>query len=393
MPDVSKLNLDGTSYKIKDDDARKYLVVVNNTSQDATKVNITTSDDTVELALQSDLSLLTDKRFVIIGDSYAEGYTPDSSVSTPWPTLFRNYMGLASSDCVVEYRGGAGFVANSQGKNFNDLLNDVVVTSPATVTDVLVAGGYNDINQNITNIINAINTFVTNAKSKFPNAKVHIADIAGTKSGTGIYSLHTLPIKYMQGAINAGASFISGTEYCLHDYYRSFSSDGVHPNQFGHSNIAYALINYFKGSSPQTVYEYTSIGISDSAFSSNNVSSGFAGCGVNNVIEVSNKQAVGFTNSSGINMGIADGNTLYDLGALTAGCIYGNAYNTNAISTTVRFVNSGTAYVAPANLVFKNGHLYIATRIQDANGSPIALSSVTSINIYRFSAAFNALMC
>ena len=55
MPDVSKLNLDGTTYKIKDDDARKYLVVVNNTSQDATKVNITTSDDVVELALQSDL--------------------------------------------------------------------------------------------------------------------------------------------------------------------------------------------------------------------------------------------------------------------------------------------------------------------------------------------------
>lgn len=55
MPDVSKLNLDGVSYKIKDDDARKYLVVVNNTSQDATKVNITTSDNVVELVTEDEL--------------------------------------------------------------------------------------------------------------------------------------------------------------------------------------------------------------------------------------------------------------------------------------------------------------------------------------------------
>lgn len=55
MPDVSKLNLDGTSYDIKDDAARKYLVVVNNTSQPATKVNITTSENTIDIVTQDDL--------------------------------------------------------------------------------------------------------------------------------------------------------------------------------------------------------------------------------------------------------------------------------------------------------------------------------------------------
>lgn len=84
MPDVSKLRLDDVAYDIKDDNARKYLVVVNNTSQDATKVNITTSEDTVELALQSDLdsainniSYLNGKHIVAYGDSsgtYANNY-------------------------------------------------------------------------------------------------------------------------------------------------------------------------------------------------------------------------------------------------------------------------------------------------------------------------------
>ena len=38
MPDVSKLRLDGTSYDIKDDNARKYLVMVNEEPVSATKV-------------------------------------------------------------------------------------------------------------------------------------------------------------------------------------------------------------------------------------------------------------------------------------------------------------------------------------------------------------------
>lgn len=81
MPDVSKLNLDGTTYKIKDDDARKYLVVVNNTSQDATKVNITTSDNQIELALQSDLNAVNNSLNTRISNEASARAASDTNLS------------------------------------------------------------------------------------------------------------------------------------------------------------------------------------------------------------------------------------------------------------------------------------------------------------------------
>lgn len=56
MPDVSKLRLDNVSYDIKDDNARKYLVMVNEEPVSATKVVIETGEEEgVELALQEDI--------------------------------------------------------------------------------------------------------------------------------------------------------------------------------------------------------------------------------------------------------------------------------------------------------------------------------------------------
>lgn len=56
MPDVSKLRLDDVTYNIKDDNARKYLVMVNEEPVSATKVVIETGEeDEIELALQEDV--------------------------------------------------------------------------------------------------------------------------------------------------------------------------------------------------------------------------------------------------------------------------------------------------------------------------------------------------
>lgn len=57
MPDVSKLRLDNVTYDIKDDNARKYLVMVNEEPVSATKMVIETDEeaDGIELAYQKDV--------------------------------------------------------------------------------------------------------------------------------------------------------------------------------------------------------------------------------------------------------------------------------------------------------------------------------------------------
>lgn len=54
MADVSKLRLDDVTYDIKDDNARKYLVMVNEEPVSATKVYITTNSDSIELVTVDD---------------------------------------------------------------------------------------------------------------------------------------------------------------------------------------------------------------------------------------------------------------------------------------------------------------------------------------------------
>ena len=59
MADVSKLRLDNVTYDIKDDNARKYLVMVNEEPVGATKMVVRTSGDAIELAYQKDLDGLS----------------------------------------------------------------------------------------------------------------------------------------------------------------------------------------------------------------------------------------------------------------------------------------------------------------------------------------------
>lgn len=56
MADVSKLRLDNVTYDIKDDNARKYLVMVNEEPVSATKMVVTSSSDIIELATTDEVS-------------------------------------------------------------------------------------------------------------------------------------------------------------------------------------------------------------------------------------------------------------------------------------------------------------------------------------------------
>lgn len=56
MADVSKLRLDNVAYDIKDDAARKYLVVINDEPVSATKMVVTSSSDVVELVTENELT-------------------------------------------------------------------------------------------------------------------------------------------------------------------------------------------------------------------------------------------------------------------------------------------------------------------------------------------------
>ena len=183
---------------------------------------------------------------VTIGDSYGRGEGSGTiGKYTPWTTLIKNYLGLTENvNYWTNSLGGAGFKVALQGKNFNQLLNDLSETMTEqnrnTVGKILVAGGYND-NSNI--YPEDLTDFFNTAKLKFPNAIVYVACIGwGTDRQlvTNIFN-NTVP-SYSKGAALNGGVYIVNSEYSLHNY-TWFDADGIHPNNDGQKNIAEMLVN------------------------------------------------------------------------------------------------------------------------------------------------------
>ena len=179
MPDVSKLNLDGVSYDIKDDAARKYVVVVNNTSQDATKVNITTSDDEIELVTEDEL--------------IATKQTIESNVSTQVGVIQSNLNAeisnrtsadtTLSTEIAVERSRIDNIAALPSGSTSGDaeLLDIRVKANGATASSAgnAVREQINEVNNSIINGLNNIKLFVPSWSHGYYDGS------DGNKKGTG----------------------------------------------------------------------------------------------------------------------------------------------------------------------------------------------------------------
>ena len=235
--------------------------------------------------LKFKMNLVTNKKYIMIGDSYAEGYTPDGNV-TSWCENVKSFLGLNNDNCIIKYLGGSGFCATVNDRNFITLLDEV--NADNSVTDIIVCGGYNDRSYDYSQIGTAINNFKTLANTKFPNAKIHVGFIGWTTNSTNLYSLYQTCDNYIRQCTNKGIHFLTNCQYSLHDY-NLFSSDGIHPNSSGSytlgTKIAEAVIN----GSCDVIGVYNNIHIKNlnSAISSQNLTDTL-GCQLNNnIVQVS----------------------------------------------------------------------------------------------------------
>lgn len=180
------------------------------------------------------------KKYLFVGDSYAQGYTPDGG-STPWVSIVKSKLGLSSAQVVTAAAGGARF-DTSNANNFYNLID--AQTSDNDITDIVIGGGYNDYGATSTNIALGIADVRTLCATKYPNAKLHIAFIGWTKNEAVKSVLPKTYQAYFEGC-NAfpDIDFMKNTQYALHRYFAYFSSDGIHPNDDGQEAIAAAIVS------------------------------------------------------------------------------------------------------------------------------------------------------
>jgi hypothetical protein len=196
---------------------------------------------------------------LIIGDSYAEGYTPDGNVKG-FPTLMGEYAGWTEDvDFWKQYAGGAGFVSvGSLGKNFKDLITDafnrMTDTQRLSIKKILIAGGWNDAVSSTASITTAIKGTIESAKQMFKNAEIYIAMIGWS----GNYDKREQIVKNVIPAYTRcgkyGAKYITNSEYIMHNY-GGFASDNNHPNSENQDLLATYLLDGIRSGSCDVQYK------------------------------------------------------------------------------------------------------------------------------------------
>lgn len=197
-----------------------------------------------------DLKESLKNRYVIIGDSYLEGYTPDGNVES-FGVKLKRMMNASDDDWIISYYGGTGFVNTVSGKNYKSLTVEAHgrTTKPETITHVIYAGGYNDSSYGSETIQNAIKDCYNKMHELFPNAVMYLANIAST------FNQHEV-LWHLQDNVAHAFSYAGGEDKkicnlgyignCLH-YRGMMANDGYHPTDWGQNVIALALSYKLRG--------------------------------------------------------------------------------------------------------------------------------------------------
>ncbi|MBR3116532.1 MAG: SGNH/GDSL hydrolase family protein [Bacilli bacterium] len=235
----------------QDGDTRLYKIreIVNTDVVDGVNIVALTNYNTLIAELIKDkyinqLDRVVNRKFIFIGDSYGVHTT---NRGTSWIEFVIAKLGLTlNSNAYISAEGSCGFLGDpniQSDKTFLRKLQEAysTVDDPNEITDIIIGGGVNDSSYNTTQITGAISTFMTYAKTNFPNAKISLGMISWAKSKTYLNAFAKLIMGY-QNIRNYGGSYIEGSECCWH--YNSFLYDTVHPTQNASEIIAQCIVNY-----------------------------------------------------------------------------------------------------------------------------------------------------
>lgn len=201
--------------------------------------------------LESRVSLLT-KKYIFIGDSYNTTDTPAGGVPiVPWSTKLKDYLGLSSNDYYNSGVSGAGW---TNGTTFQSQLETLgaSIDDKNSITDIVVAGGINDLNHSQSDIFTAIVLFCNYVATNYPNAMISWFPISWTKSDTQRDFLRNLYQNTNNLAIRKNFRIDENARTYYHQY-QLYQPDG-HPNQAGSETIAYFMANFLKGGSSNVTW-------------------------------------------------------------------------------------------------------------------------------------------
>ena len=330
--------------------------------------------------IEGQISNITTKKWLVIGDSYSQGYSPDGNTSS-WSVQLQTLLGLDNNHYSKHDYGGASF-GNSGAYLYNTILQGL--DDDSTVTDILIAGGYNDITISKTNIVNGIATVKTTCASKFPNAKIHCAFIGGTMLDHH-GQIHLAKTYYEEGFNAYQIDYYPNLEYIMYSE-ENFASDGIHPNQSGQTRIARGLYQAINGEFSYSKFADLTIKVADgNMFAGNDIPLHLYSN--NNTTYLSHYSGVTYLNSSSFNLPT---DRYLNIGKIQSRYgVVGTQYYSNMLLDIGNVIIHATGgyYNCPCRVTIDKDSivkLYILPMINDSHNNYQAIEGITQVQLPNF---------
>ena len=359
-------DIKGTAQKIVEDELKKELASgeIGRVVDEAVKSGLSTARSYTD---RSRRTFDFNGKTICIGDSYGEGYNPDGDV-TGWPVLIKSYLGLTDDNFFSNSLGGAGFI---NGTTFASLLNQTSNHfKNEEVRNIIVCGGFNDINKSETDLINAIFNFKKTANALYPNAQIFVGFIGNSTKMDTRGGLISPRASYCSGCEYNGITYLSGCENALHST-AMFGSDGVHPNTWGEESIAKAISNAILNGYASVIHG--GVKITNVTFKN-----GFTG---STIIETSQyNDSCAFYGSFSMNrtsdFTMKGDGSFYELFSFKTSFVLGG-FQFDLPTTAILTSADGSYKTVPCTLRVYNGSLWMA--IRSANGTGYDTFNVNGI--------------
>ena len=182
---------------------------------------------------------------LIIGDSYAEGYTPDGYVES-WATKLKRKLGNGDNIHLAS-KGGCGFyVKNDQQLNFKALIANTIANENIDVnniTCIICGGGYNDVSGTTVEQYDELTEYLDG----FANSKNYCLYIGYGKTQSA-YARINVPNCLSKSCEKNNVIFGDCSQILKGDFANNFSSDNHHPSENGQKLLCGSIFAFLNGS-------------------------------------------------------------------------------------------------------------------------------------------------
>lgn len=209
------------------------------------------------IALEEDVQKLnylnqgwSDHVFMYIGDSYGRGRTYPGVYGQSWCDAVTSKLGPATTYnmCVSASAFNSG-ASSRFGQQLETFKNAHTTAECEAITDIIIAGGYNEVFNPNADIVNDTSTYsaywMNNyIKNNYPNARVYLAFIGRVPVFGGAQAafnnFRDVIGRYKDIAAKFNWHYIVGSEYMSHDY-EDLTNDGIHFKTAGYLKIGQRL--------------------------------------------------------------------------------------------------------------------------------------------------------